>query len=595
MILIKTESRKLEWTCFILFIFMSIIIAACHEPWFDEAQAWQIAKSASIKDILLNIPHYEGHPPMWHLVLAIPAKIGLPYELGLKIVGLSISIGTAGVLIFYSRLPKVARLVLPFTYFFFYQYGVIVRPYGLMLLVLLLLGMNLRLRSEHPWRVFLLLCLLCLTSAYGILIAGSISVCILWDLWQEKGFKTIALDVLHGSLMTALILLFFFALLLIAEILPRLDTYAGHKDLSVPVGKLLICAFFTFPAECFLTTSSWFSFEQMSMNNAFIPVSEMVAIIFIGVVIWIVALCASSKKNAKYLIISMLFFSVFSVLVHFSTHHLGIVFMLFLFWAEYISRDQHRFEIGRSILNKIAKNNRDKKLLHYTYILICGACMIIPLYWSISASINEINTEYFYSRSAASFMREHGLDLTRNFAWWNDEGSAQPISEGHDDYINVNVIGPAVAVNAYFPHNIFYNLNYGIDSQAFIYHKTNTYEESRAVVERWKSWGIPEVILGLPNLKLVYGDGFSIDDYSLVQYFNSGMIWKDKKKRNTMPLYVRKDIVDSYGLQTIEGGLFELWAHDLVITDEMQDAYKNGIPVKDILKPYLDLIYGKES
>ena len=73
------------------------------------------------------------------------------------------------------------------------------------------------------------------------------------------------------------------------------------------------------------------------------------------------------------------------------------------------------------------------------------------------------------------------------------------------------------------------------------------------------------------------------------------MIWKDKKKRNTMPLYVRKDIVDSYGLQTIEGGLFELWAHDLVITDEMQDAYKNGIPVKDILKPYLDLIYGKES
>jgi len=47
-----------------------------HEPWFDEAQAWQIAKCASLKDILFTIPHYEGHTPLWHLILCCRPNLG---------------------------------------------------------------------------------------------------------------------------------------------------------------------------------------------------------------------------------------------------------------------------------------------------------------------------------------------------------------------------------------------------------------------------------------------------------------------------------------------------------------------------------------
>ena len=89
------EGKKLEWVGLILFAIAYAVISAFHEPWFDEAQAWQIAKCASLQEMLFEIPHYEGHPPLWHLILAIPAKLGVPFEIGLKTVGFLISTTSA--------------------------------------------------------------------------------------------------------------------------------------------------------------------------------------------------------------------------------------------------------------------------------------------------------------------------------------------------------------------------------------------------------------------------------------------------------------------------------------------------------------------
>ena len=78
----NSKSMGIRWLhvgVVILYCVLHFVIGHYHEPWFDEAQAWQIAKCASIKEILFKIPHYEGHPPLWHLILAIPAKLGVPY------------------------------------------------------------------------------------------------------------------------------------------------------------------------------------------------------------------------------------------------------------------------------------------------------------------------------------------------------------------------------------------------------------------------------------------------------------------------------------------------------------------------------------
>ena len=151
--LIKTQnknSRKTDIFVFLLFAFGYIAITIFHEPWFDEAQAWQIGRTASLYDLLFVVPHYEGHPALWTLILAIPARLGVPYEIGLKGIGFLISAASVYLILFRSPFPAFVRRCLPFTYFVFYQYGIIVRPYGLTLLLMLLLAAFYSERHQKP-------------------------------------------------------------------------------------------------------------------------------------------------------------------------------------------------------------------------------------------------------------------------------------------------------------------------------------------------------------------------------------------------------------------------------------------------------------
>ena len=292
------KSKAPEWTVFGLFAVFFILISVFHEPWFDEAQAWQIARCASLKEILLTIPHYEGHPPLWHLILAIPARLGVPFEWGLKTVGVLIAFAAAGLLIFRSGLPRAFRLCLPFSFFIFYQYGVIVRPYGLMLLLLLLLGQNMAGRAAHPWRFMALLAFLCLTSAYGIVIAGGISVCILWDLLKEKGMKRFWAESLSDPRSGSLLVLLVIALLLIAEIMPRSDTWVTSATGKTPLWICVLCALFTFLGDCLITDSSWFHTDTHLLQKSVIPPGELAAYSILGILILTLILSVSSKKNS---------------------------------------------------------------------------------------------------------------------------------------------------------------------------------------------------------------------------------------------------------------------------------------------------------
>ena len=76
--------RHYRVVVFAVYLAVVIVTMAFHEPWFDEAQSWLIARDCPYRDLLLVRPHYEGHPPLWWLLLSIPAKLGVPYEWGLK-------------------------------------------------------------------------------------------------------------------------------------------------------------------------------------------------------------------------------------------------------------------------------------------------------------------------------------------------------------------------------------------------------------------------------------------------------------------------------------------------------------------------------
>ena len=115
----KIESFKpnvLEIICFVLYIISTITLSCFHEPWFDEFQSWGISKD-SIYNILFVIPHYEAHPPLWHLILKCFTSFDIPAELSIKIPNLLFMFASIWLLLFKSPFPRIIRLVLHILFF----------------------------------------------------------------------------------------------------------------------------------------------------------------------------------------------------------------------------------------------------------------------------------------------------------------------------------------------------------------------------------------------------------------------------------------------------------------------------------------------
>jgi hypothetical protein len=77
---------------------------------------WQIARSVPVLEIFRHYLGYEGSPGLWHLLLAMLAKMHVTYE-GIHWVSGLIAVGTSLLLIFLAPFPLWIRFILPFTYF----------------------------------------------------------------------------------------------------------------------------------------------------------------------------------------------------------------------------------------------------------------------------------------------------------------------------------------------------------------------------------------------------------------------------------------------------------------------------------------------
>ena len=159
------------------------LVIARHEPWFDEAQAWLIARDSNLANLVPRLA-YEGQPGLWHLILMLPAKL-LPYG----VIGwISGALGVLGVWVLtrYSPFPVWAKVLIPFTYFVFYQYGVVARSYALLPVLTFALAARYSRRRESPGVFAGLLFLLAASSTSGFLIAGAILGIVGFEVLRES-------------------------------------------------------------------------------------------------------------------------------------------------------------------------------------------------------------------------------------------------------------------------------------------------------------------------------------------------------------------------------------------------------------------------
>ena len=170
----RTEARLRLWPEWLtVFLYTSLVAFAIpfHEPWADEAQAWQMARALSVHDLFFHALRYEGTPALWHLFLRGLIQLHVSYAQMHWIVGL-IAVCGMSLLIFFAPFPRWVRLTLPFTFFFAFQYAIVARSYILAPLLAFAVAIF---WNRNTVVLAILLGLLANTSLHGFALAASLA------------------------------------------------------------------------------------------------------------------------------------------------------------------------------------------------------------------------------------------------------------------------------------------------------------------------------------------------------------------------------------------------------------------------------------
>lgn len=548
-IIISGKNRKQVYSCvLLLYCGLHLAMTVFHEPWYDEAEAWQIARCASIKDILFTIPHYEGHPPLWHLILAIPAKLNIPYELSLSLISLLFSALAVALFLKYAPLPEWVKVFVPFTYFAFYQYSVIARPYCMMMLAFVLMAITWQGRNTKPIEFVLSMAFLCLTSSYGIIIAGGISLVWLFEIIKEDGTKFLK-DRRTHTLIGLLIL----AVLLMAEVMPYPDTSAtagkavGDEMVKLPL-KLLYVFLMMIP-DTTLTQVLQSDTTGIDMSNMYMGAVPFACLI--GILLWVIIVYQGSKKRTlAWFILPYTLFALFGALVYFGGHHIGIALLFFVFWSWITANSDYG--------HKSESNQTAEEIMRHIIPFVTGLSLLISCFWSLSSFALDVRYDYYPSRSAAEFIKKNDLQKYNIMTSWREDKD----KDGKIILTDTNSIGGAVAIFPYFEHNIIYNAHKGEDALTYDTHKNASDAENEENLNLWRSKGYPDVLYNSPNLDTVFGDGSESEmpEYVLVYEKPYGMVWKGTVELYASTVYVREELREELGLPEVEKNL-EYYIH----------------------------------
>ena len=172
--------RVLALACFTAWV---LVVGSHHEPWFDEAQSWLLARDNSLWTLLADRLRYEGSPGLWHVVLWFAIRAGLPYS-QIHLIPAAFAVAGVAVVLWRAPFPALLRVGLLASYFFGYQLSVLARSYCMELLLVPLAACCFADRVERPLRYVILIGLLGNTNTYSLAAAGVMGLELTWQIWR---------------------------------------------------------------------------------------------------------------------------------------------------------------------------------------------------------------------------------------------------------------------------------------------------------------------------------------------------------------------------------------------------------------------------
>ncbi|WP_353228639.1 hypothetical protein [Novosphingobium sp.] len=296
-----------------------ITVGLHHEAWFDEMQAWLLARDNSFATLIGTYARYEGTPGLWHAILWVAARAGLPFA-GIWVLSVSCAIVAAAVVLWRAPFPLPLRIGLLATWYFGYQYSVVARGYCLDLMLLPVAASLFATRVQRPLGYGLVIGLLANINAFSFLAAGLLGLELLVRLVQGRrltDWRAIVALALAGALGL---------LAMWTAWQPADNGFMAQVTRMNPISS----AFVFIANALFDRVSPWSGLHQ---NGAEVLVGMLLSIAFLAVT---ARLVLAGRDRALMLTIPPVLI-VFSGAVLASSWHGGMLFttVLFVLWTQW--------------------------------------------------------------------------------------------------------------------------------------------------------------------------------------------------------------------------------------------------------------------
>lgn len=542
---------------FVLYIAIIAIVMCFHEPWFDEAQSWLIARDSSLTDIISVRTHYEGHPPFWNLLLAIAAKNGVPYEFGIKGIQLVCASLLGAWLIFkspFKSASSLATFLIPFTYFACFQYGVTSRPYALLCLSLLVAAHywnSADSKTSSAWKLAISLMFMCLLSVYGIAFAAGFTIAWIWRVFSKNISKTLNFSsILHAIKATiasnwsrliswGLIAIFGAANLALAW--PAKNAFATRATID---GNSTIAKCFAFifvmPSES-MFTSFYGDISMRRMPFDFLPIA--ICTLF-SLAIWAFAIRITKRRKLLTALVIPYFVLTIVAVRYFTLHHAGLifVFLLSVLWISHIKEPLSTKDIPAIFVKVAPTKFRFIKNKAFKINLLISIILAPSLIWNAFACVNDILFDYSPSRAVAQYISSNHLQNKRFVASWlhNDEQvdeSGKVISHEENDTHQYSWL--LIGANPYFSKNL---IDCAYENKTFITNESPTASQQAQELTDCAAKGEPEFFVSESSQPWYYflALNYNISHYNAHAVSNVKTSWKAWVYESTSTIYERK-------------------------------------------------------
>src|SRR5688572_30750481 len=191
------------WAVFILYLLTAGYAIAQHELWGDEIHSWNIARaSGSFPELIANT-NYEGHPPVWYFFLWTISKFTHNLEY-VQVLQFLLAAGVVFLVLFYFPFPLLTKILIPFGYYFLFEYAVLSRNYAIGILPAFLICHIIHKNFRYKLLLYYaLLLFMSNTHLLSLLLAGSLHFYFLFlNFEQHRKAGIVAKHVLLGILVT---------------------------------------------------------------------------------------------------------------------------------------------------------------------------------------------------------------------------------------------------------------------------------------------------------------------------------------------------------------------------------------------------------